>query len=369
MSATNDDNDKESFVTYLTAQAAYDLDQELMAPGKFTLEQLMELAGLAVAQATYVSIRDAQAQLSSSLPPRNPNHDRPRILVVCGPGNNGGDGLVAARHLTLFGCQCDLVYPKQPPPSSPSHYARLVEQCRDAGIANILQAFPSDDTYDVMVDAIFGFSFHGEPREPFKSILRDMKRAQEQHGSLLVSVDVPSGWHVNDGPVGLDDECTLQPDVLISLTAPKPCAQYFGKTTTTNASSSSSSSASSSRRPVRHFVGGRFVPPALANKYHLVLPTYPGMSQIVEIPTTIAATTTKDDKDDDYNYDWQTDYAAYLAQQEAVAAHNKDEEPVASSPPKKDEDATTPSWQEEYAAYCHAKESETDPDPSGRRQP
>jgi len=332
----------------------------------------MELAGLAVAQATYVSVMEARPShpnAPSSPPP-------PRILVVCGPGNNGGDGLVAARHLTLFGCHVDIVYPKLPSSSSTGtsqpHYARLLEQCRDAGITEIRETLPFDDLskYHAIVDAIFGFSFHGEPREPFKSILRDMKHAQEQYGIMMVSVDVPSGWHVNDGPVGLlHDEYALQPDVLISLTAPKPCAQYFV--------SQHSSSSSRRRRPVRHFVGGRFVPPALAKKYLLVLPTYPGMSQIVEVtPGATALSSTKDD-DDHYDvdhYDWATDYAAYLAKQEtsasAAAHHDNDDEAVAASSSPNEEHAvtttTTTSWQEEYAAYCHAKETETETD---RRQP
>ena len=57
----------------------------------------MELAGLSVAQATHDFWK---------LQPGK------RILIVAGPGNNGGDGIVAARHLQLFGYKCTLVYPK-----------------------------------------------------------------------------------------------------------------------------------------------------------------------------------------------------------------------------------------------------------------
>ena len=61
-----------------------------MGPLKFSVDQLMELAGLSVASAINCEY-SAEAY--------------PRVLVIAGPGNNGGDGLVAARHLTHFGHQ------------------------------------------------------------------------------------------------------------------------------------------------------------------------------------------------------------------------------------------------------------------------
>jgi NAD(P)H-hydrate epimerase len=62
------------------------IDEELMGSQLgFSLDQLMELAGLSVASAV------------------SSEYGKCRVLVVAGPGNNGGDGLVAARHLTHFG--------------------------------------------------------------------------------------------------------------------------------------------------------------------------------------------------------------------------------------------------------------------------
>lgn len=43
----------------------------------------------------------------------HPLSEGPRILVACGPGNNGGDGLVAARHLRHYGYQPTIYYPKR----------------------------------------------------------------------------------------------------------------------------------------------------------------------------------------------------------------------------------------------------------------
>ena len=59
-----------------------------MGPLGFSIDQLMELAGLSVA---------------SSILAEYPPSQYPKVLIVAGPGNNGGDGLVAARHLYHFG--------------------------------------------------------------------------------------------------------------------------------------------------------------------------------------------------------------------------------------------------------------------------
>lgn len=82
----------------LSAKNAAALDQDLMSTGGFSIDQLMELAGLSVSQAVY------------RLQPLDKGR---RILVACGPGNNGGDGLVAARHLWHYGYQPTVYYPKQ----------------------------------------------------------------------------------------------------------------------------------------------------------------------------------------------------------------------------------------------------------------
>ena len=234
---------------YLNARDAYDLDVELMASPGFTLEQLMELAGLSVAQVVYEVTPAPKSQ----------------VLFVCGPGNNGGDGLVAARHLVLFGHDAVVVYPKRSPKQP--HYANLVQTCEDLGIP-ILEELPQDlSVFSTMVDAIFGFSFSGIPREPFASILKSMMKAQADFKIPIVSVDVPSGWNVDEGDVsGLG----FQPQVLVSLTAPKLCSKNFKG---------------------RHFCGGRFLNPSLAEKYNITMPPYPGSSQFMELPPPVLDST------------------------------------------------------------------------------
>jgi NAD(P)H-hydrate epimerase len=304
---------------YLNAEDAAALDAELMSSPGFALEQLMELAGLSVAEAVY--------QVLS--PTGGKSGGKPKVLLVCGPGNNGGDGLVAARHLVFFGFECTVVYPKQ---SSKQHFINLVHQCQDVDV-DVFSEMPSDlNSYDGIVDAIFGFSFKGEPREPFATALKQIMEAQ-QAGVPIISVDVPSGWNVDEGDVaGLG----FVPEVLVSLTTPKESARSFAG---------------------RHFVGGRFLPPKLAKKYMIQMPPYPGVSQVMEV--TMAPT----DKSSTSVQGWEAEYAAYLedkGRQERSAASLADDvsSPASASVANQNEEKPPDmSWEHQYAEYCIEKEA------------
>ncbi|KAJ3416038.1 NAD(P)H-hydrate epimerase [Chytridiales sp. JEL 0842] len=236
---------------FLTQKTAQKIDILLMDPtiGGFSIYQLMELAGLSVAQAICKVY---------------PRDKYPRILVVAGPGNNGGDALVAARHLTHFGFKPSILYPKRP---QKELFLGLVKQCENLRIPFLEtwdQGLMNSEAggVDLILDGVFGFSFAGEVRAPFKEILEKLKTLQETTGTPIVSIDIPSGWDVERGPEHFD---TLKPDMLISLTAPKLCAKYF--------------------RGKHHWVGGRFVPKSLEEMVDgLEVPVYPeDGSQCVEV--------------------------------------------------------------------------------------
>lgn len=218
---------------FLTQQEAINVDVELFNDYKFSVDQLMELAGLSVA----VGLKKSYTEAST-------------VIVCCGPGNNGGDGLVAARHLSLFGLKPTVFYPKQP---DKPLYNNLKHQCKSMSIPIITET-PQVDDFDVILDALFGFSFKPPIRPEFTEIIKNLKKTKQP----ICSVDIPSGWDVETG-----DPEGINPDCLISLTAPKKCAQFF--------------------KGRFHYIGGRFVPPALAKKYNLSLPEYPGTECVVRV--------------------------------------------------------------------------------------
>ncbi|KAJ6842771.1 pyridoxine/pyridoxamine 5'-phosphate oxidase 1, chloroplastic isoform X1 [Iris pallida] len=236
-------------VSYLSQREAAEIDETLMGSLGFSIDQLMELAGLSVAASIAEVYKSGQY-----------NH----VLVICGPGNNGGDGLVAARHLHHFGYKPSICYPKK---TAKALYTGLVTQLESLSVPFLsVEDLPQSlsNEFDLIVDAIFGFSFHGKPRQPFDDLIQRLVSLHEvdapKRKSEIISIDIPSGWHVEEGDLEGDG---VKPDMLVSLTAPKLCAKKFAGP--------------------HHFLGGRFVPPAIIDKYKLKIPPYPGSSMCVRI--------------------------------------------------------------------------------------
>jgi len=230
----------------LNQEEAIAIDQELFNEYGFSVDQLMELAGLSCAHA----ISDAYN--------KNDSDKKVRSLILCGPGNNGGDGLVCARHLSLIDGFEDphIYYPKRP---SKPLFEGLVSQCEKMGLP-FLQDLPEvpelNENYDLIVDALFGFSFKPPVRPAFEAAMTRLSTTQ----TPVASIDVPSGWDVEKGDI---NNTNLKPDFLISLTAPKLCSQHF--------------------QGRFHYLGGRFVPRPLYQKYDLHLPVYPGLDSFVKL--------------------------------------------------------------------------------------
>lgn len=105
----------------------------------------------------------------------------------------------------------------------------------------------------------------------------------------IVSVDIPSGWDVNTGN---PDGRFFTPHVILSLTAPKVGIRSF---TLANDSAleeeqqqfaptkGSVPPPPTAAVPGRHFVGGRFIPEEVEERFNLALPAYPDDAQIVDV--------------------------------------------------------------------------------------
>jgi len=236
---------KESVKTmkYLNQSEAAIIDKELFEKYQFSIDQLMELAG----QSCAIAIAKTY-----------PLKKFKKILVFCGPGNNGGDGLVCARHLKQFGYSPDVFYPKK---IFNNLFDRLIHQCAESDIPILkngeIEKNPTiTQNYDIIVDALFGFSYKPPTERDFIYIIDMLKNATIP----ICSIDIPSGWDVESGPPA---EGGIKPEMLISLTAPKICASKFkGKF---------------------HYLGGRFVPKKLELEHDLNLPKYIDLDLVVQL--------------------------------------------------------------------------------------
>ncbi|MDC8783672.1 NAD(P)H-hydrate dehydratase [Roseateles koreensis] len=147
-------------------------------------QALMERAGLAV------------AKLALALH----NHAERPIWIACGPGNNGGDGLVAARHLHAQGCQVIASLPtRQSAGSVDAHAALLAAQA--AGV-RITQDLTPPARTALAIDALLGIGATTKPDhspdQALHQVLRSLNALSARDIATL-AVDVPSGLSVETG--------------------------------------------------------------------------------------------------------------------------------------------------------------------------
>jgi NAD(P)H-hydrate epimerase len=151
---------------------------------------LMENAGRAVAEVAHKHIRLGKA-----------------ALVVCGPGNNGGDGLVAARHLSNAGVPVQILLLQDRKDFRDAAAAQLA--ITDAmGIpvkietpdhAEIRNWIVESDPLDILIDAIFGTGLS----RPVEGLARDVIHAINVSRRTVIAVDIPSGLDCDTGkPLG-----------------------------------------------------------------------------------------------------------------------------------------------------------------------
>jgi NAD(P)H-hydrate epimerase len=127
-----------------------------------------------------------------------------RFLVVCGTGNNGGDGFVAARHLHLAGREV-LIVGLGAPERATADARAAWKQAEDAGVPvgglAALRGFPGRPG-DVVVDAIFGTGTLRPAAGPFADAIEAIGALRER-GARVLAVDLPSGISADTGrPVG-----------------------------------------------------------------------------------------------------------------------------------------------------------------------
>jgi len=130
-----------------------------------------------------------------------------KIVVVCGTGNNGGDGFAAARHMAGLGARVTVILlgdrEKIRTPEARRNFETLMKMRETIKFKNVKSLKDLEDVRgDVMeaeaiIDAIFGTGIRGEIREPWRSMINLINSAK----GLRVAVDIPSGVNPDTGEV------------------------------------------------------------------------------------------------------------------------------------------------------------------------
>jgi len=161
------------------------------------------------------------------------NPRRARVLILCGPGNNGGDGFVVARHLRNAGVQLAvaLAVPREKTRGDAAVNLRVYENIGGP----LIDAFEPDglettrreaERTDVIVDGLLGTGSMGVPRGTIAELI---KLANAAPRARRVAIDIPSGLDADSGEAA---EPCFRADATVTFVAAKvgctkPAAEAF----------------------------------------------------------------------------------------------------------------------------------------------
>ncbi len=149
-------------------------------------------------------MRRAAAALAEAIAGHNPE----RVLVLAGPGDNGGDALFAAADIAARGVPVDILR------TSDRVHEEALHAAMDAGALSIRLADLDPAAYDVIVDGILGIGARGALRGP----ARDAVTALLPASAVVIAVDLPSGL---DADTGAADEAVLAATTTVTFGAVK----------------------------------------------------------------------------------------------------------------------------------------------------
>ncbi len=153
---------------------------------------LMENAGKAVADHLKEHFKDLKGKF---------------VTIFCGTGNNGGDGMVAARHLAGYGCRVLVIFLGNPDKirtyEASKNFAAIssmkttIEMIIVKDVTTLELLTDRIANSDAIVDGIFGTGIKGEVRDPWLTAIKQINAL----GKYIVAIDVPSGLDPDTGAV------------------------------------------------------------------------------------------------------------------------------------------------------------------------
>ncbi len=168
-------------IPVLTTPQMVEVDRLMIEEYQIELIQMMENAGRNLAE---LARRDLGGLVVGK-----------SIALLCGAGNNGGGGLVAARHLHNWGANVSLILAFDPArlKEIPAHQWRILMQM---GLDSNKE--PELTKVDLILDALIGYGLSGDPRQPVAGWIEKANKA----GRPILALDAPSGLDTTSGIPG-----------------------------------------------------------------------------------------------------------------------------------------------------------------------
>lgn len=167
---------------FVNRQQISELDRLMVERFRIPVSMMMEQAGYRIAEFV-----------------RSVNRKNKPVVICVGKGNNGGDGIAAARHLLNFGYEPKLFLVSEDIKGEPLEHLNVA---RTLGIPLIARKNLEEETFGcgTIVDCLIGYNLSGAPRPPFDEVIRIINRS----GKPIISVDIPSGIDTDKGPIHSD---------------------------------------------------------------------------------------------------------------------------------------------------------------------
>ncbi|HYL66041.1 MAG TPA: NAD(P)H-hydrate epimerase [Nitrosopumilaceae archaeon] len=158
-------------------------------------------------------MENAGASVARYLLEKFPDISSKKILVFAGLGNNGGDALVVARHLTGFGSDVKVLLLGNPEKiktdESRINWA-ILEKMNSIDLVIASDISDLDLKADVVIDGILGTGISGKIREPYASAIDSINKLK----AFKIAIDIPSGLDPDTG--NTNDKC-VKADVTITF--------------------------------------------------------------------------------------------------------------------------------------------------------
>ena len=187
-------------IPVLTKEQAYQLDKDTIENDCLSQEKLMDNAGKKIAQFFCERIKKPFNQ---------------KVLIACGKGNNGGDGIIAHSYLKYYGVSSEIIFTEKK-----CGHSELLKKYKipksDYSAYNDKAKF---DQYDWIIDGIFGIGFSRTVTSKYINMFEKINLI-----SNVISIDIPSGIYVNAESFGTKN---IKAKHTLALGAPKIGSYFF----------------------------------------------------------------------------------------------------------------------------------------------